>query len=53
MILWPDTFSDHFFPRTARNADWGMLDLARRQLRDILEAAAVGRSTQTGQATAR
>jgi len=62
VILWPDTFNDHFFPRTARNAvevleaagcrvelpraglccgrplyDWGMLDLARRQLRRILD----------------
>ena len=63
VILWPDTFNDHFFPRTARNAvqvleaagcrvtlpppglccgrplyDWGMLTLARRQLREILDA---------------
>jgi Fe-S oxidoreductase len=63
VLLWPDTFNDHFFPRTARNAvevleaagcqvelppdglccgrplyDWGMLDLAKRQLRAILTA---------------
>jgi FAD/FMN-containing dehydrogenase/Fe-S oxidoreductase len=63
VILWPDTFNDHFFPRTARHAvevleaagcrvelpppglccgrplyDWGMLTLARRQLRGILDA---------------
>jgi Fe-S oxidoreductase len=63
VILWPDTFNDHFHPQTARAAvvaleaagyrveipdrplccgrplyDWGMLDLARSLLRDLLGA---------------
>ncbi|HEX7127671.1 MAG TPA: FAD-linked oxidase C-terminal domain-containing protein, partial [Thermodesulfobacteriota bacterium] len=63
VILWPDTFNDHFHPRTAAAAvsvleatgarvtipervlccgrplyDYGMLGLARRQLRRILDA---------------
>ncbi len=63
MILWPDTFNDHFHPGTAIAAvevleaagyrvaiperplccgrplyDWGMLGLAQRQLRQILDA---------------
>ena len=63
VILWPDTFTDHFHPQTARAAvlaleavgcqveipgralccgrplyDWGMLDLARSLLRDVLGA---------------
>jgi Fe-S oxidoreductase len=62
VILWPDTFNNHFFPDTARAAvevleaagcrveipprplccgrplyDYGMLDLAKRMLRQILE----------------
>ncbi|HEU4684885.1 MAG TPA: FAD-linked oxidase C-terminal domain-containing protein [Nitrospira sp.] len=61
VMLWPDTFNNYFFPRTARAAvevleaagcrvviplrplccgrplyDFGMLDLAKRQLRQIL-----------------
>jgi Fe-S oxidoreductase len=63
--LWPDTFSNHFFPETARSAvrvleaagyrvdvparslccgrplyDFGMLSLAKRQLRQVLDALA-------------
>jgi FAD/FMN-containing dehydrogenase/Fe-S oxidoreductase len=62
VILWPDTFNNHFFPDTARAAvevleaagcrveipprvlccgrplyDYGMLDLAKRMLRQILD----------------
>jgi Fe-S oxidoreductase len=62
VILWPDTFNNHFFPETAHAAvdvleaagcrveipprslccgrplyDYGMLDLAKRMLRQILE----------------
>jgi FAD/FMN-containing dehydrogenase/Fe-S oxidoreductase len=62
VILWPDTWNDHFHPTTAQAAvevlehagfrvtiprvqlccgrplyDYGMLDLAKRMLRDILE----------------
>jgi Fe-S oxidoreductase len=63
VILWPDTFNNHFYPETARAAvevleaaghrvivptqplccgrplyDFGMLDQAKRQLREILTA---------------
>jgi FAD/FMN-containing dehydrogenase/Fe-S oxidoreductase len=63
IVLWPDTFNNHFHPETARAAvevledagyrievpeqhlccgrplyDFGMLDLAKRQLRQILDA---------------
>lgn len=63
VILWPDTFNNHFFPDTAKAAvavledagfsvsvpqqslccgrplyDFGMLSLAKRQLRQILDA---------------
>ena len=63
VILWPDTFNNHFHPETAKAAvevledagyrvevpeqhlccgrplyDFGMLDLAKRQLRQILDA---------------
>ena len=63
VILWPDTFNNHFHPKTAQAAvevledagyrvevpeqhlccgrplyDFGMLDFAKRQLRQILEA---------------
>jgi Fe-S oxidoreductase len=62
VLLWPDTFNNHFFPETLKAAvevletagfrvsiprqtlccgrplyDWGMLDLAKHQLRQILE----------------
>ncbi len=62
VMLWPDTFNNHFFPETGKAAvevleaagfdvempprslccgrplyDFGMLDLARRQLRQILD----------------
>jgi Fe-S oxidoreductase len=65
VILWPDTFNNHFHPETAKAAvevledagfrvevpqqplccgrplyDFGMLDLAKRQLRQILDALA-------------
>jgi Fe-S oxidoreductase len=63
VLLWPDTFNNHFFPEVLQSAvevlestgfrivlpdvslccgrplyDFGMLDLARRQLRQILDA---------------
>ncbi len=62
VILWPDTFNNHFFPSTAKSAvevleaagfevvvptqslccgrplyDWGMLNLAKHLLRQVLE----------------
>lgn len=65
VLLWPDTFNDHFHPETAKAAvevlesagfqvvlppsglccgrplyEFGMLDLARRKLREILDALA-------------